>query len=133
MKALSPKCARVLALCGQAPQSSQDLVTAMDLPERGADNCLQALQAAGLICKIGKAKGTRWLTIGLHEQMFGQQSESSFPSRPTMTLPTPTVEIRDGVRVTVAPAPRGRYESDIHPGEGVISRDWERRRQMVKE
>lgn len=36
---------------------------------------------------------------------------------------------RDGIKVTVVPAPRGRYEADIKPGQGAISADYVARRQ----
>lgn len=57
------------------------------------------------------------------------KTESPAVRAPAMVWANAEPIIRDGVKVTIVPPPRGRYEADIKPGQGAISADYVARRQ----
>ena len=133
----------MVALCDQKPRTSNELMQLLGARTMQIKHWLHSCSVQERLVWHSEPGLRAWMTPKLHAHLFPHDPKGAeirqrqidavrIAQSPEWLLPTPTVEIVDGVRITRANAPASRYAPTIAPGSGAISEDWFARRQGVQ-
>jgi hypothetical protein len=120
---------KVFALLDVYPLKAAQLCEEFAVNRRKMSRVLDWLKGRGLVVCSGHANGAKWMSKRIAARHGLVMDSVNLPSRAEWNAPAVKVAYMGDIKITVAQAPRGRFEVDpTVAGCGAISQDWYARR-----
>lgn len=117
---------QILDLLSVYELSRQQIIDQLGITQKKAERMLDVMKSRGLIENIGHMHTSRWVLVSKMQK--APQPNVNLPARTEWTQPAVHTKEVNGVKITIAKTPPGRFDVTLPRGQGVISQDWKARR-----